>query len=167
MIALVVGSAECAVADLEAIGPWPGMVVCVNEAAIRYPTVPDLWATRHPEKIYMWRVRANGRLDGVPVWSAKEPADHLLPEPWGGSSGLFGVQVALHLGATHVALAGIPMDARPHFGTDTVWPDWRIHQQAWETHRGLLEHVRSPSGWTRDLLSAPDAAWLAEARAAA
>jgi hypothetical protein len=69
--------------------------------------------------------------------------------------------VAVHLGATSAVLAGVPLDYRQgHFNKAAPWADGANYRKGWVDHVADMINVRSMSGWTRELLGAPDAAWL-------
>jgi hypothetical protein len=79
-----------------------------------------------------------------------------------GTSGLFAAKVALcDLGFDRVVLCGVPMTATPHLNNRTDWVDRpktpTDYQRVWA---GLpaeyLGRMRSLSGWTRELLGAPE-----------
>jgi hypothetical protein len=59
------------------------------------------------------------------------------------------------------------MDRRPHFNRDAAWGGYDTYRDAWmENFEVLRGVVRSLSGWTRELLGAPDEEWIREMRAA-
>lgn len=178
--ALVIGDARCVFDDLgytrvsttlsELLRRFDlDLVVGVNRAALRFPV--RLWASLHPELFHRER--------GGPGWLSEWPFRDDLPELWGpaskptrgvrpletagrGSSGFFGVEVALALGADRVVLAGIPMTATPHVDDDRPWDAANAHLREWtlpETLARFDGRVRSLSGATRDLLGEPDPAW--------
>ena len=108
-------------------------------------------------------------LTGVRMFSRRSAggAFKVIKPKWHGSSGLYAVQIALEeLDFDGVILAGCPIDASagtlcPHSEmneadkADRFKPWWK---------RALPQigaRTRSMSGWTRDLLGAPDADWLA------
>lgn len=93
----------------------------------------------------------------------------MVRERWSGSSGLFAAQVALsEMGARGVVLCGVPLDSdRAHFFNRDPWTDAEVFRRGFEAARPVIrETVRSMSGWTRDLLGAPDAQWLNDRAAA-
>lgn len=179
-VARVIGSADCQPGDLERLGAlvggaWPGLTVAVNEAGVHFPGHIDAWASLHADKFLE-------EVDGEGDWlRRREQAGHSAPgcvcghlrvqspvalwrQTWpGGSSGIYGVDVALHvLGARRVVLCGIPLDNRVHLYRGEPWTEARGHRLTWE--RALHElrpRVRSMSGWTQELLGAPDREWLA------
>lgn len=75
-----------------------------------------------------------------------------------GSSGLFAVKVALiDLGYEDVVLCGVPMTATPHFDDNVPWPEVDLFKLGWEQALPQIDgRVRSMSGWTRELLGAPN-----------
>lgn len=160
MDALVVGSAACVWDDLRALGPWSGIVIAVNHAAVGYPHRIDHLATLHGEWVDGWRrerEEKGGNTDFA-AWTRPdhEGGDRTLSGWSSGSSGLFGVGVALELGASRVVLAGVPIDVRPHFFDAEPWTCFSDYRGVWEGRADRLRgRVYSMSGWTRDLLGAP------------
>jgi hypothetical protein len=84
--------------------------------------------------------------------------------PWsrnGGSSSMFAVNIATHIfGYDRIILAGVPLDRSGRFYGDPQHDGqagYEGFRPAWEAAaaRGDLSHVRSLSGWTRELLGAP------------
>ncbi len=150
-------------------------MVGVNDGGWLYPGRLDHWVTLHWERMPEWIAR---RADsGYETWTrdtrklarSELRPDWLLPH-WGtGTSGLYGVTVATHLKADRVVLAGVPLTATPYeagAGTwEGAWPETEvlIHRDGWTYwHKhGRLDHVRSCSGWTAELLGDPFAAgWI-------
>jgi len=153
--ALILGSADCLQADIEAlleIGPWGGLVIVVNESGVYYRGHIDHWVTMHGEKLDWWRSKREGSRDYTAT---------VLPKCDGSSGGaatLFAVEV---LGCERVVLVGMPMDTRPHLGRGAEWTPATEHRPWWlEQLPRFKDHVRSLSGWTRELLGAPDEEWL-------
>lgn len=166
--ALVIGGADCLAADLDALGPWGGVVVGVNDAGTCFPV--DCVVTLHPEHTPKWqRARKAAGLPDVTWYShgGGERFDVEVCSPhwrWKrGSSGLLAVYVALHvIGCDRVVLAGVPIDASPNrYRPGRAWESSNRYRDAWVSLRSELTDVRSVSGWTAGLLGAPDAEWLA------
>lgn len=163
MIALVVGGAACVWGDLAALAAWkPDTVIAVNDMIGAFPGRIDVAATLHAEKLDRWRLerwRQGGNPDYVTWGRPEKPGTDRVLGGWtSGSSGMFGVGVALELGADVVLLAGVPMDPRPHFFDHTAWDSFRLYRAAWEKRADRLRgRVFSVSGWTRDLLGPPPA----------
>lgn len=171
--AIVLGSAECMMHDVQQIAEWAHetkpLIIAVNDAGWLWPGPLDHWVTLHAENLPAWQKKRPP--DGYRTWSRPKPdgieTDHRLSH-WGvGSSGLFAVTVALHLGCERVVLCGMPMDSRPyaceHAKWDDVWPESEvgIHRDGWTYHLPKMEgRVKSLSGWTRELLGAPTEEWL-------
>ncbi len=169
MDALVIGSAACVWDDLRALGQWDGVVVAVNHMAAVYPYRIDHLATLHSDMAGAWvraRKARGGNLDFT-IWGRpeREGADYTLSGWSSGSSGLFGVGVALGIGAERVVLAGVPIDETPHFFDHAAWACFAGYRAVWEERASLLRgRVFSMSGWTRELLGSPP--WLQLDRAA-
>lgn len=180
-IALVLGSARELWADLAGLGPWATsvpVVLAVNDAGWIYQGRIDHWVTLHPEHLENWRRRRHVTVGGLPddyqTWGPRNKRDAAVDHyvgHWGpGSSSFFAVKIALEdLGCDRAVLAGVPMApgayADPSAGSwgTEGWPldEVRIHREGWEHHKDrLIGRVRSCSGWTRDLLGAPDVMFL-------
>ena len=190
MIGLVLGGAAGLYLDMEALAaiapyvPWgpevpaPGFecaVLDANDAIAAYAGPLGHAISLHPWKLQGWlKARASQWpfFDRPLRWThseGEEGADRKLEirRKRSGSSGLFAVQVAQHLGCERIVLCGVPMDGGPHFrGPPAEWEAWRRdfagYREAWRdwSEHGELENVRSMSGWTRELCGAPDRAWL-------
>jgi hypothetical protein len=82
---------------------------------------------------------------------------------WQGSSGLFMVKIALEEGFTHIILCGVPMDVDAnHITRHKPWHGAPGFARGWHRHmQELKPFVRSMSGWTQQVLGAPDMLWLA------
>lgn len=164
MRVLVLGGASCLFHDLQAVGEWDGIRIAVNDAGYAVRERIDHWATLHPEKLPAWvdrRRRYGGNMDFI-TWSRRQPddVDHILT-PWdSGSSGMLAVQVALdELNATEVVLCGVPLEESPHFFSKVPWVHAITHRKAWEKNLWRMKgKVHSLSGWTRELLGAPE--WI-------
>ena len=175
--ALILGGAACVHEDIKAALALfrPHLIVAVNDIGMTYPDI-DHWVSYHPHKFAQWEKRRHraGLTPPEAFWTHSlktVPKEHrlinirVLSQPhWGGSSGLLAVQVVLQdLMIEHSVLAGIPMTETRHF--DPVrykpWPEALYYRAKWEDNLVLLKkHVRSMSGWTREILGAPDPAWL-------
>lgn len=170
MLAAVLGGARgvwAELAELETlIGQRPDLIVGTNDAGVVYPGHLDAWATLHHERFAEWRSRRAGNSDYRAIIHAPFPGlddAEIVPERWSGSSGLYAAQVALdNLGASGVVICGVPLDAdRAHFFNGAPWTDADVFRRGFEAALPVIrDTVRSMSGWTRDLLGAPDAQWL-------
>jgi hypothetical protein len=142
-----------------------GCVVAVNDVGGILPYRITHWATLHPEKLGPWRARRieeGGNQDFLVVSNRKKAGVDCVLRDWGGSSGLLGVQAALHLGRCNkIVLAGVPMSKGPHYHKDAAWMHAQFYRVAWKTRLRSIEGiVRSMSGWTQELLGAPSSGWL-------
>lgn len=169
MLAAVLGGARgvwAELAELEQLhGRRPDLIVGTNDAGVVYPGRLDAWATLHHERFNEWKRRRVGNQDYRAFIHAPHPGvtGEVVPDRWAGSSGLYAAQVAIsHLGAARVVLCGVPLDAdRAHFFNSAAWTDADVFRRGFEAALPVIrETVRSMSGWTRDLLGAPDAQWL-------
>lgn len=168
-IALVLGSAASVFDDVEAalqMGEFDAVIGC-NHIGLAWPGVMDAWVSLHGDKLLKpWVERR--RRSGLPAHSrlmTMADTDHRFPgqtEP--GSSGLFALKVALiDLGYDRAVLCGVPMTVSgSHFDWSGPWRPASDYHIGW---RQALPHIadrcRSMGGWTADLLSQPDAAWIA------
>jgi hypothetical protein len=169
MLAAVLGGARGVWAELDQLehlaGRRPDLIVGTNDAGAIYPGRLDAWATLHHERFNEWKRRRVGNQDyrafiHAPLVGCEGEA---VPDRWAGSSGLFAAQIALsHLKARRVVLCGVPLDAdRAHFFNSASWDDAVIFRRGFVAALPVIrDTVRSLSGWTRDLLGAPDAQWL-------
>lgn len=147
-------------------------VVAVNDIGVAYAGELAAWVSLHPSKLPRWiaKRRENGFAPAQSYWAHKGPSEGIaatLPgfsimDDTGGSSGLLAVRVALAIGATHVVLCGVPMDAdKGHFFDQQEWKDAWKYRDAWlRMQPEMSGQVRSMSGWTRSQLGAPDKDWL-------
>lgn len=170
MIALCLGGARSVWSDLaqarSLIGERPHLVVACNEAAGRYPGRLDGMVTLHPEFIPHW---LRGRTDAPRLFSHEPHVDspglEVVPERYGGSSGLYAAQVAIEaMGAKAAILCGAPMD--PDAGHIARPGPWSGSIEAWRRafiKAGAEIEVRSMSGWSAERLGQPDPAWIERA----
>lgn len=170
LTALCLGGANTLDADRKAALALftPDLIVACNHAG-RDAAHVDHWVTMHPELFPRWIAdrRAKGLPDAGRLWSVKHrpspvECERLTSE--GGSSGMFCIQVALHLGCTHIVLSGIPLDKHAeHYDYAGKWMDAPRYRANWTRYASVMAgRVRSVSGWTRDLLGAPDERWLGD-----
>lgn len=127
----------------------------------------------HPQKLKGWLdVRAvAGHPKPDQVWShVKHASATHHTEDWRGSSGLFAVKVARHLGFEKIILCGVPMDPKAGHVLRGPGP-WRAAEQfmgGWRQRREeIAPYVRSWSGWTAETFGQPDLAFLGAEAAAA
>lgn len=153
------------------------MVVAVNRAGVDYRGEIDHWVTYHPECFVDWiteRELSNHTGKVKHLWTAtgrqvESDLEVRRLGSWGGSSGLFGVAVALENGAERVALCGVPMDGRQghyHDRSDGGKGNWSVAtvlRPAWLKAMPTIKgKVRSFSGWTMKQLEGlpPSIEWL-------
>ena len=175
VIALVVGGAACLQRDLDVVRPLLAerhIIVSMNRTGAEWPGPLDHWVSLHPELFPSW-ITERHRLGHPPcdsLWTGTgRPTGPKLPEfrrtpNWGGSSGLLAVSCAMTLGASRVVLAGVPLDFQQghYYSPDKRWHDGGNYRHAWERKLDVLQgRVRSPSGFTREILGEPTAEWLA------
>lgn len=185
--ALVLGSAACLWADVEAaleLGEFAG-AVATNDAGVFWPGRLDAWVSLHAHLFRKWvrqrEVRGlpdHHRLfghDGAPSSNSRlSPAiTDFVPSAFegqatNGTSGLFALKVALlDLGFDRAVCCGMPMlDSAAHLlDTSRPWVgEQHGHHAGWaEALPHIADRARSMSGWTAGLLGMPDPEWLLEA----
>lgn len=175
MIAAVLGGANCVWDDLAALRALTkvDVIIATNDAGAHFAEPVDHWVTLHAEKLSVWMGERAQR--GYPpasrVW-VHDRAPRTVPgidgydklADWGGSSGLFAVQVALSLGLERVVLCGVPMEGTyGHFFDPGRW-QWAVrYRSAWQQRIAFIaETTRSMSGWTAEILGKPDEVWLSK-----
>ena len=176
-VALVLGGSDRLWQDVEAaLGLVPpnkrGIVAC-NDAIVQWDEHLDAAVSVHAEKIGQWiesrRAKAlpepvrvlTMRDKRAPCWAEQVP-HHFDGQTSRGSSGLFGVKVALvDLAFDAVILCGVGMEQTPHFVRGGEWRSALRYQRGWlEALPMLRDRVRSMSGWTRKQLGAPTPEWV-------
>lgn len=177
-VALVLGGAACLNEDLQTaadlgVTESNAAIIATNHAGRDREGRVDVWVSFHAEHMKRWMVtRAEaGRSPAMILCSVDRPFHppqipdglRLLPN-WRGSSGLLAVTAALDLGFSSVILCGVPLTlAGAHYDDPRPWEDAGNYRAGWiEQLPVLKDRVKSLSGWTRDLLGAPDSAWLME-----
>ena len=189
-LGLVVGGAtgwQEDLADLaQIIDPWPGLVVGVNDVGTHLPHIHELCTLHHEgrtghknEPPTPWALlRERNGLPPVPVVATANsdawPIDVMWrngKNPWtDGSSGLYGVaRLLFHHDCDRVVVAGIRIDSLPNAFRGEMWYEHQRYRRGWENPKRLpvlRAHVRSMSGWTRELLGAPTREWLTAKQAA-
>lgn len=147
------------------------LVIAVNDVGCHYPGRVDAWVTLHPERMAGWKqLRAEIGFEAAQLTVADRAPElvDVVVEHWGGgSSGLYGVAVAVHLGADRVVLCGVPLDESPPIAESLETHDvplGLVHfRRAWERKRDrIVGCARSMSGWTKDLLGPVTKEWLYE-----
>jgi len=159
---LIVGSAKCVYDDLRNLNEF-GPVIAVNRAMYELPISPDVGVTLHYENTREFARHYNGRLF---CSHGTDYVTDVLPVRYewkNGTSGLYAVQVALHLGAKNIIMAGCPIDDSTHFNVErglSKGIPWQLemHRKPWRDYADELRArgVRSMSGWSRGLLGGPD-----------
>jgi len=152
--------------------PWEGLIVAANDIGCHWPRPLDHWVTMHAEKLEGWKKTRAEKSYPRPyaTWGRLRHSalvDYHI-RPWAaGSTGMLAVQIALMLGCQRVVICGMPMTATPHFvesgefPVNSAWEEAHLHHDAWERSTKYFDdHVRSMSGWTRELLGSPTRTWL-------
>lgn len=154
-------------------------IYCVKMAGIYWAEGPFVWVGLHPE---FWdRYKLERTKLGLPHDCYETVAP--LPSEVGnhhqcksdrntsfrfpgmtssGASGLFAVKVAMEDGHDRIVLAGVPMTRETgHFVRGAPWQQFDNFTSAWKVMKPKLQgRVKSVSGWTRELLGAPDQKWF-------
>jgi SAM-dependent methyltransferase len=169
-VAVVVGGGGDPLAEVEkarelcaASGARPVFFV-INDMIPNFPG-EIVAVTLHPTKLREWlRDRtAKGHPSPTAIWAHRkgEGVTNVIDD-WSGSSGLFSVHIARHLGFDRILLCGVPMAPEGnHFLRRVRWNAAFAFRKGWERRKPeIAPYVRSFSGWTRDLLGAPDAAFI-------
>lgn len=172
-VAFVLGGANTLDSDMSVAYSLatPDTIIATNHAGRDFPGKLPHWCTLHTELMQGWmdERRESGRPGAGQMWTSNTktvPPDHVelyryLPS-WNGSSGLLAVQVALELGYKRIILCGVPLDKKAeHYDYSGPWMDAPRYRSAWTRHLSeIRDYVRSPSGWTQQILGAPTSAWL-------
>jgi hypothetical protein len=176
--ALILGGAASVWADeaaARALGAFDA-TFAVNDIGAVYPHTVDVWASLHSAKFPAWVAEreANGHARALSyATNTDDPPngfefDYRTEARWpgtkyGGTSSLFAVKLALELGFDRIVLAGVPMcNTVPHFNHDKDWSVVHAYIPAWvNALPRLRDTTRSMSGWTRKVLGAPTAEFLA------
>lgn len=175
--AVILGGAKCVFDDYEAFvsANLSHEVIAVNEIGTVWPGELAAWVSVHGAKMPTWmKMReANGlrpaqiTYSGHSDWQDHEVvrrrvanwATVMFPEQKiCGTSSLFAVKIALyHLDFERVILCGVPMEAdQAHFNQLGEW-DGAMPARAgwWQSMKYIKGKATSMSGWTRELLGAP------------
>lgn len=182
---LVLGGANNVFFDVERalrLGEFGG-VVTVNDVTTKWQGPITACVSLHGDKWPLWLKDRRRNCLSAPqrVFSHKaqrqwakplelelttDYAEHMFPgQKDSGSSGLFGVKVALdELGFNKVVCCGIPMTSEArHFFNERPWGGAANHRRGWTQVLTCLQgRVKSMSGWTAEQLGKPTEAWLSE-----
>jgi hypothetical protein len=170
VLAAVLGGASGVFAELATLRGLsvPDLVIATNDAGAVYPGHLHGWATLHHEQFAEWRARRAGNQDYRAFCIEPFPGldAEIVREKWSASSGLYAAQIALDVfGARGVVLCGVPLspEAGHFFDRGSPWGDAPVFRRGFEAALPVIRGpVRSMSGWTRELLGAPDAEWLTD-----
>jgi hypothetical protein len=172
-IAFVYGGAKTLQDDIDAAHALckPDTIIACNDAGMEYEGVLPHFCTLHTELVPQWLEDRRSKClpDPLNFWTSNVKT---IPEchaglykqvpPWGGSSGLLCVTVAMHLGYDKIILCGVPLDRRAeHYNYPGEWMDATRYRSAWTKHKGLMMgKVRSFQGWTAAIIGEPTKEWL-------
>lgn len=174
-LALILGGARCVFKDqkraLELF--TPDLIICINEMGRDYPETFDHWVSMHPQidKFPHWigERKQAGRPDAKQLWIPRHREMHSKVKyevgrvpSWGGSSGMLACTLCIAMLDCDAVLAGVPMQAdAAHYHDDTPWTDAVHYHGHWRRYLDKLKgRIKSMSGWTQELLGAPDEEWI-------
>lgn len=179
--ALILGRAASVWDDMKAAKQLADfeVIIAINRMGRDYKEPFHHWVSYHPDLFPQWtRERKEPLPEGLMYWSGVYKGNRLgggkhlrLPIQYcnysGGSSGMLAIKAAIDgLGLDRIVLAGIPMENLPRYDDPSKWREAEAYWIVWlEQKKWMNDRVRSMSGRTRNLLGAPDAAWLAGERA--
>jgi hypothetical protein len=153
-------------------------IYCVKLAGVHWLGPRFVWATLHPEFMDAYEAERKwlghhmdyeivAPLPGeVGMHGRKGNIHRRVSYRYPGmdssaSSGGYAAKIALEDGFDRVVLAGVPMDTGNHF---TRGKPWLQRDSFTKGFQKSIPHfagrVRSVSGWTQELLGAPDPDWL-------
>lgn len=163
-ILIITGSAPCVLEDLarakELAASYDLMAVGLD-AVDKYAEPIKYVVTYHPKEIaeIAERRAGYGNTDYLMISHQEKPGVDICIHDWwipSGSSSLLGVQAAQRLGYDKIILCGCPLT-----GKNKDEQEYKNFHAGWKTRKKeTAACVRSMSGWTRDLLGAPDEQWL-------
>lgn len=178
---LVCGSGRTLFSDMQALGIRNDAdiaqhfdLMAINDAIMAFPKCQH-FASYHCEKIQSWlllrKAKLRDKIFTVDFMGTVTHGQRDKPgvrkrwtfEDGGGTSSLFGVQVAKRLGYAAIICCGVPMDHSGRF-LDPPWRqghDYKV-TDGWDTWlklhaQGDLDGVYSMSGATHELLGFPPA----------
>ncbi len=154
---VVMGTAPCLYADLDALGRIDADFMAINRAGLDPELPVQFWATLHHRDFtdQGWlehRKYFGGSIDFTAIFRVRIPdfpapvMTHRAPD-LSGSSALYGVSAGLSLGYGQIVVVGAPLKDD---GYISFRPGWLALRDK------LIGRVTSMSGWTREFLGAPD-----------
>ena len=181
-VAIICGSANGLWEDLAAavdILPMEAMpsIAALNIAGIFLPHVDDWFITAMDNVAPMAHLRERATIHGdrgAAEVCLHSPGREGLPPmmeghkywsiPTKGTIAMFAVRVLSSLGCRRMILAGVPLDDKAGYFYQPPWEAFGMSSESreyWsESSNHIKPYVRSMSGWTRELLGAPDEAWI-------
>lgn len=163
---LIMGLAPCVWQDVDCLPKGVRFdILAINAMSTLYLEPILGIVTEHGEKLNEW-IKLRKARGGDMRFFTFGPRG----EPDSGSSALLGVRVAQALGYRRIVLAGVPLAGVESFGIEheilttggqNRGGSYSMFRVGWEEGiDALRDEVRSMSGWTRELLGEPSAAWL-------
>jgi len=166
-ILIITGSAPCVLEDLapaKTLAASYDLMAVGLDAVDKYPERIKYVVTYHPKEIkeIAERRAGYGNTDYLVISHQEKPGVDICIHDWwlpSGSSSLLGVQAAQRLGYDKIILCGCPLE-----GKNSEGGAYENFHAGWKRHLDkIAPYVRSMSGWTQELLGAPDEQWLGEA----
>ncbi len=164
-IAIVLGGAECVMAEFELAKKLcdeagaPYTVFAINDQIAAY-SGECIAVTLHPDKLPSWLVQRANEKFPIPFerWSNR-PAKQVThtTRDLGGSSGFFAPKIAKEKQMRSI-LCGVPMlvEAK-HFVRHKPWHAVGHFRKAWTAHKTeFMPWIRSWSGWSSEIYGKPD-----------
>ena len=162
---IVIGAAPCLKDDMQNAPKADYDYMAIGlDAVDKYLGRIEYMATFHPDEIPAIKERrkaSGGNIDYKVIKhnaaNDTHEADYIM-EYWKptGSSALLGVQAALGIGYKKIILCGCPLE-----GENAKGDGYAFFQDGWKSNIDKVkDNVRSMSGWTKELLGAPDGDWL-------
>ena len=164
---IITGSAPCVLEDLaraKELATSYDLLAVGLDAVDKYAEPIKYVSTYHPKEIaeIAERRAGYGNTDYLVISHQEKPGVDICIKDWwipSGSSSLLGVQAAQRLGYDKIILCGCPLT-----GKNKDEQDYKNFHSGWQKRlKEISACVRSLSGWTRDLLGAPDDQWIMEA----
>ena len=164
--ALILGRADTVWEEIEAaraLGTFD-TIIAVKRIGKVYPGCIHHWVSFHPALFpsMIAEREKNGFVPALNYWAPQRVVGvptNIIPNI-GGSSGMLGVQVALHV-CEKAVLCGIPLTNTAQYDTGKEWKDALQYREVWEQmFDKMKDRIKSMSGWTQHLLGEPTKEWL-------
>jgi len=164
---IIIGGARCVWDDWQRLADsgFSGSVMAVNDVGCFFDKPLNHWVSMHSNFLCHWVSLRKGHsmMGHECLTHTREPFPSIRVawdiNPYGWTSGMFAVQVAIALGYERIVLCGLPQDGTGRF-FDPPWMPGGEHNDAnsKKAFRNIVEQtpemkrcVRSMSGWTKEL----------------